>query len=119
MTNETKKVINYTKCIVDKFEQYIAFDDEEEANYEEFFNIVSKEDVTVDPNNCIKVWTYNNEDDECPTEPFGSPYIFANIEDRDFWFEYNNSDGHQHCPYFMIVIINGVETVYSDPDEIY
>ena len=109
----------YTKLIVDKYEQYIAFDDEEETNYEEFFNIVSKEDVTVDPNNCIKLWTYNNEEEQCPESPIGTPYIFSNQEDMDFWLEYNNSDGHQNNPYYMIIIINGIETIYSDPDEIY
>jgi hypothetical protein len=119
MTNETKKVINYTKCIVDKYEQYIAFDDADEDIFEEMYNIVSKEDVTVDPNNCIKVWTYNNEEEERPTEPFGSPYIFANQEDMDFWMEYNNSDGHQNNPYYMIVVIDGVETHYAEADDIY
>ena len=109
----------YTKLIVDKYEQYIAFDDEEETNYEEFFNITSKEDVTVDPNNCIKLWTYNNEEEQCPESPIGTPYIFSNKEDMDFWLEYNNSDGHQNNPYYMIVVINGVETIYSDPDDCY
>ena len=109
----------YKKLIVDKYEQYIAFDDEEETNYEEFFNIVSKEDVTVDPDNCIKLWTYDNEEEQVPEVPTGTPYLFANNEDKDFWLEFNNSDGHQNNPYYMIVVINGVETIYSDPDDCY
>jgi hypothetical protein len=109
----------YTKLIVDKYEQYILFDEDYIDIFEEMFNITSKEDVTVDPNNCIKLWTYDNEEEQLPEGPIGTPYIFSNKEDKDFWLEYNNSDGHQNNPYYMIVIENGVETIYSDPDDCY
>ena len=109
----------YTKLIVDKYEQYIVFEDDYEDYYEETYDITSKEVVTVDPDNCIKLWTYDNEEDDLPEVPTGTPYLFVNQTDMDNWLEFNNSDGHQNNPYYMIVVINGVETIYSDPDDCY
>ena len=107
----------YTKLIVDKYEQYIAFDYEEEANYEEYFDIASKEDVTVDTDNCIKLWTYDNEYEQLPDVPTGTPYLFANQTDMVNWLEFNNSDGHQNSPYYKVVVIDGVEIHFTNPDD--
>ena len=107
----------YTKLIVDKYEQYIVFEDDYEDYYEETYDITSKEVVTVDPDNCVKLWTYDNEEDELPEVPTGTPYLFVNQTDMDNWLEFNNSDGHQNSPYYKVVVIDGVETHYTTPDD--
>lgn len=105
----------YTRIVVTKFTSYILFDDDVDVDFfKEINGITESEDVevTVDPNNCIKLYTYDNEYDEKPTsidDQYG--YEFANDNDADAWLEYNNGDGHQNCVYAVVNVVNGVDNV--------
>jgi hypothetical protein len=100
----------YTKLAVDKYEQYIAFDNDYVEIFREQYDITSEEVVTIDPDNCIKIFTYDNEFEQRPDVPTGKPYVFANEEDMNIWLEFFNSDGHQNNPYYQIVVCDGVVT---------
>ena len=105
----------YTRINTENYIPFIVFDDEDIEFFKEINNVTYSEDevITVDPNNCIKVWTYDNSEDDAPSSPTGSPYIFSNQEDMDNWFDYNNSDGHKNCPYYGVIVKDGVETVFD------
>ena len=82
-----------------------------------YSDVVSIEEVTVDPNNCVQLWTYDNEYDEYTDADFdhtkSEPYVFANDDDCDQWLDWHNGDGHANNPYYMIKVVDGVETHYD------
>ena len=110
----------YTRIQESKYTTYIIFDDD--INDLDWFKKVMgitdsvDTEVTVDPNNCVRYYTFDNEDSDRPDSIDGhSYYEFANEEDADAWLEYNNSDGHQNNLFAYTVVINGVErTEYVD-----
>lgn len=105
----------YTRIVTD-YPTYIVFDDEDIDFFKEINGVTESEDeeVTVDPNNCVKVWTYDNEYEENPPSiEDRTPYVFDNMNDFDTWIDYNNGDGHQNFPYHGVIVKDGVETEFD------
>jgi hypothetical protein len=90
---------------------YVDFDTD---YYTREKKVTSIEEVIVDPNNCVKVFTYDNEDGEGPCDYRNdTPYIFANEGDLEHWLDVHNSGGHENIPYYQIDVVDGVETHYD------
>ena len=100
--------IRYT--MQDEYYPIIAFDEYEYVDHD---NVINEENVVVDPNNCIKVWTYDNSDGDNIPNQVNPSYIFANADDYEAWNDLNNSDGHANCCYRYVVVNNGIETEYD------
>lgn len=107
----------YTRIVTD-YPTYIVFDDEDVDFFKDINDITESEDyeVTTDPNNCVRYYTFDNEEGGMPDSIDGQNYFeFANTQDADDWIEFNNSDGHQNNLYAYTVITDGVErTEYVD-----
>lgn len=105
----------YTK-LTSKNCSYVLLENDDLEDFKETMELTDCEEteVTVDPNNCVKLWTYDNEYEDKPTTVGEFYYEFDNVSDMDDWLEFNNSDGHQNSPYYVVQVLNGVETVLND-----
>ena len=96
---------------------FICFDEDELEYGREYVSgeePITEEEVTVDPNNCVKVWTFDNEyvEDDFSFNPAdGKPYVFATKQDAYDWLEVSNGDGHANNPYHWVIVEDGIETV--------
>ena len=72
------------------------------------------EEVIVDPNNCVKVWVYDNEYEDMPNYQDDQPLVFANADDYEAWNDANNGDGHSNFNYREVHVKNGIETVIDN-----
>ena len=111
--------MDYIRQTLEGGRTFICFDEDELEFGREYVSgeePITEEEVTIDPNNCVKYWTYDNEDQDKPDAPTGEPFIFANNEDANDWLEVANGDGHANNPYYWVVVTDGVEAHYYDED---
>lgn len=109
----------YTRIVTSKYPAFIVFDDDVDVDFfKEINHITESEDyeVTVDSNNCVRYYTYDNDEEELPESIDGRFfYEFANDKDASDWLDYANSDGHRDCLFAVGIVTDGVETVeYED-----
>ena len=108
--------MDYIRQTLNAGRVFICFD-EDELDYGREIEPegINEEEVTVDPNNCVKVWTfYNDDEDDYDFSLDRKPYIFATQEDANDWLEVANGDGHANCPYHWCVVTDGVEVHYDE-----